>query len=141
MPWIAARVFLVFVGALAGPGFARAYTESASLFGLLGRFLVFFLLGAILVLILSLSLAAGRRSGAGWQRPSWRVRPFFGEPLQFAHAAAWYAIGAGVSAALIALVRPGCGLQGATMVGGVGAGMLAATHIVVFAFPRHFVER
>jgi len=128
---------VVVAGAFAGLEIASAWQGGLSGLALAALFPVFVGLGCIAVVALCRFVRLGSKGSRRWQRPSWRARFLFGQPLQFFHAAGWYLVGAGVSAAVVGLIT-GFNLQGGVTVGGLGIGVLAGTHLFVGLFPQYF---
>lgn len=137
MVWIVIRALMVVAGAALGPDVARTWEDGFDGIALIGVFLAFAGLGIVVVLGMCRFVRLGVSGSTHWQRPSWRIRPFFGQPLQFFHGASWWLIAAGLSAVIFASMGEGT-FQGSSMVGGLGIGTLAATQLYVRMFPEHF---
>lgn len=138
MLWLVVRIVVVLAGLAAGPDVASAWQGGFGSIALLALFLILTAFGCAAVLGLCRFVRLGKKTARLWQRPSWKARMLFGEPLQFVHGVAWYFVSAAVSAAFFTLGATGRDLQGAVVVGGWGAGMLAGVHLFVRLFPQYF---
>ncbi|SRR5712692_7714082 len=138
MLWLIVRLGLVALGADAGTELLSRddSTMGTAATGVL--LLVLVCMGAVLVVTLMAVVRLGRRRRRQWSRPSWKVRPFLGEPLQFMHAMAFFFLAAGLSAGVRALVGVQRPFVTAAIAVGFGAGQLLGVHLTVRIFPGDF---
>lgn len=104
-PALLTRMALVLIALLGTdigpPGEEPLSGLELTLYGLL------FLVCTVLLLLLVMAFARVGNRRQKWSRPSWRIQPFFGEPLQFFHAMAFFVAAGGIRGVLDATLFGG----------------------------------
>jgi hypothetical protein len=135
--WVIGRAAVLLLGALGANSFVPGL-KSPFAGGSIALLFIFFIFGALTMVIIVGLQAINPRSANLWTKPNWRVNPFsLRQPLQFFHLCGFFFIVSGMAAAGISWVKHLSGLEPLLPIA-LGVGILLGVKACMVLFHRKF---